>query len=203
VASPARRSLKFARKAFSWALVRPEFDRLHELLTAQLTELAAIQSRGLASLEARLDARSPSDPLWDVEAAFAHRCLVELPRGSRVLELTIGSHTVGPALAMLGYDVTLVTRRPPASPPDGVRLVVGPFQEAELGEAWADAVVALGMTLEARQVSAFRHCARDGAMLVASRRAVEVEPLVGWSTEVEAVVCPDGSRLELITGRAT
>lgn len=200
----ARRFLRASRRGLSWAVVRPESERLHAFLTAQMMESHEFTARALADLlvAAERSAVGAKSTTRSLEVAYTHRALAALPAGSAILEMVSGGEAVTPTLAALGYRVTVISRDPQFAPPD-VEVVVGPMAESKLTSSAFAAIVAIGLSRASGVDPDVRRLASPGGLLVLS---ISTEgnghpplDLDGW--RILNTIRPEGEAIELLTAQ--
>ncbi len=189
-------------------MVRPESERLHDFLSAQIMESHLYTARAIQDLSRAIDRISESEPgpSAALDAAYAHRALAGLPAGSSVLELGFGQPPLAPALAALGYKVTLVSREAGTRFAEPVTVVASPVEESQLLDGSFNAIVALGLGSEIGMARDLFRFASPGAILVLSHRRAkpgEVESLLGAWSIVNTFSSPDQSDTCLLTARGS
>lgn len=160
--------------------MRPESERLHDFLTAQLMESHQFTARALADLQLAVDrVAERSGTGGDSSSAHAYRALAGLPAGATVLELVERRAPLGPVLSELGYRVTTIGAEPAAG--------------ADLESDSYDGILALegaGPLLDR-----IRAVARTGSTLVLGREHGDDSDLGGWRISDEWEVPGGGARL--------
>lgn len=168
---PVRRLLRTLRRRISWALVRPEAERLHDFLSAQLMESHEYTARSIRDLMAAVDRDSVTRayPTHALATAYAHRALAALRPGSHVLEIGLGISPLAPSLAKLGYSATLVSQATGLGSLAGCRVITAPLAEAGLPPASFHALLVLGYRPELLHLSDLSRLAAPGSLLVLSQ----------------------------------
>lgn len=182
---PVRRLLRTLRRRISWALVRPEAERLHDFLSAQLMESHEYTARSIRDLMAAVDRNLDTRdyPAHALATAYAHRALAALKEGSHVLEIGLGISPLAPSLAKLGYSATLVTQASGVGLPASYRVITAPIAEAGLPPASFHALLVLGYRPDLIHLSDLSRLAAPGSLLVLGQDTpsgdLEAE-LEGW-----------------------
>lgn len=183
--APFRRALRSARRTVSWAVMRPESERLHDFLTAQLMESHQFTARALADLQLAVDRIAErAGTVGDSSSALAYRALAGLPAGAAVLELIEHRVPLRPVLIELGYQVASV----PA------HLAAAHQLEADIYDAILDLEGAAAGPL----LDGLTSAAKPGATLVLGHRRGEKPDLGGWAISNEWEV-PGSRGARLVT----